>query len=161
MSKNSSRKSSHISKKSQNEPIDIFNDDFLSSKDLALQPIKFFLDPEIGEQFSKNQKNLSLNTVVEKGKMSQRSAKSNTKISTVITNKKMEKQESNTDSHKYNSNIIIVHYDEDYEDRSPKNPLIKEVAKINELISKSKEKKKRKSKRKGSTNKSNNSYNTK
>ena len=161
-----SKKSLIQKTRKKKEPINIFDDKFLKSKDIALQPITIFFEisSELEEIPSKT-RYLSLEHIptIEKGKISDRSKKSGksrkskrssqksekseksekskSQKSTNVTNKKNNKRKSYKDSEKYNSNVVIVHHDDDC---SSTDPIEKEVAKLKRLLSKSKEKKKRK-----------------
>ncbi len=137
------------------EHVNIFDEDFLVSKDEALQPINIFFENEDKEDLNNNQiknKHLSLKIIKEndeekrsaRSKKSKRSQKS--QKSTSNTNKKSERKKSIRNSQLYNSNIIIVN-DEDDEDRSPTDPIEKEVEKIKKLMARSNKKKKKKNKK--------------
>ena len=106
----------------------IFDEDFLVSKDEALQPINIFFENEEGKS-------------TEISKRSQKSQKS-----TSNTNKRSARKKSIRDSQLYDSNIIIVNDDEE-EDRSPTDPIVKEVEKFKKLMAQSKKKKKKKNKK--------------
>ena len=147
------------------EPINHFDEDFLISKDKALQPIIFFLENEEDDlNINQNKvRHLSLRVKKEsykekekesekekgtertkKSKKSQKSQKSHkSQKSTSNTNKKSARKKSIRDSQLYNSNIVIVHDEED-DDCSSTDPIEKEVEKLNKLMSKSKGKKKKK-----------------
>ena len=137
--------------KKKEEPRNIFDDEFLTSKDLALQPITFFYESNNNlEEIPIKERHLSLKSKrVEKeqkpesSRKSQKSQKS--QKSTSNTNKKSEKRKSMRDSQVYSSNIVIIHNDDDEnDDCSYTDPIEKEVEKLKKLMSKSKEKKKRK-----------------
>ena len=137
--------------KKKEEPRNIFDDEFLSSKDLALQPITFFYESNINlEEIPIKERHLSLKSKraekeqkPESSRKSQKSQKS--QKSTSNTNKKSEKRKSMRDSQIYSSNIVIIHNDDDENDDCPyTDPIEKEVEKLKKLMSKSKEKKKRK-----------------
>ena len=110
------------------EPNNIFDNEFLNEKDLALQPIHFLFESN----------NLESNDNLKNKKLS-------------LNNIKIEKirKKSLTDSNIYNSNIIIIQSvtDEDSEPTSL-NPIDREIEKIKKLISKKKAKNKTKSKKK-------------
>jgi hypothetical protein len=134
------------------EHVNIFDDDFLVSKDEALQPINIFFGSEDKEDLNNSQiknKKLSLKITKEndeekrsaKSKRSQKSQKS-----TSNTNKKSARKKSIRNSQLYSSNIIIINDEED-EDRSPTDPIGKEIEKIKKLMARSKKKKKKKNKK--------------
>ena len=133
------------------EFINHFDEDFLISKDKALQPILFFLENEEDDlNINRNKvRHLSLRVKKEseKEKGTERTKKSRkshkSQKSTSNTNKKSARKKSIRDSHLYNSNIVIVHDEED-DDCSSTDPIEKEVEKLNKLMSKSKGKKKKK-----------------
>ena len=128
----------------------IFDEDFLVSKDEALQPINIFFENE--EDKINNQdknKHLSLKIIKEneEGKRTERSKRSQkSQKSTSNTNKRSARKKSIRDSQLYDSNIIIVNDDEE-EDRSPTDPIVKEVEKFKKLMARSKKKKKKKNKK--------------
>ena len=147
------------------EPLNHFDDNFLHSKDLALQPITFFFESDCAlEEISSKARHLSLNTNELKKKKtsknkrkskksiksnkSQKSKKSSQKSqdsqkSTSNTNKKKVNQKNSIkDSCLYNSNIVIIHQEDD--DCSSSDPIEKEVAKLKKLMSKSRDKKNKK-----------------
>ena len=146
--------------KKKEEPKNVFDEEFLASKDLALQPIDFFNESNINlEEPPIKQRHLSLKSKrLEKDKKSERSRKSQksqkSQKSTSNTNKKSERRRSVSarDSQVYNSNIVIVHNDDENEDCSSTDPIEKEVAKLKKLISKNKEKKKKKNSRSSKSN---------
>ena len=112
--------------KYKNEPINIFDDNFLNEKDLALQPMNFIIDAEnflINDNI--NNKNLSLNTNI----------------------KERPKKKSLKESDLYDSNIIIVQEQSDDDESIPTsyNQIEKEVEKINKIILHKLKKNKRKS----------------
>ncbi len=142
--------------KNKIEPKNIFDDNFLNSKDIALQPIKYFLNENNLIDIPVKEKYLSLKPKkkVKKDKNSERSRKSQTSqqsqkstSNTKSTNKEKEKSKKKSikDSQLYSSNIIIVHYD-DEEEESSTDPIEKEIEKLQKLMSKSKEKEKKKNK---------------
>ena len=142
--------------RNKTELIDQFDDDFLTSKDLALKPINFLFENELILDIDENKnRNLSLKVKKESQKeiktfMTKNSEKS--QKSTSNTNKKYKKKKSFSESQLYSSNIIIVNYiDEDEENCSSSDPIEKEILKFNRLMSKLKETKRKKKK----TNKSN------
>ena len=101
--------------KYKNEPINIFDDNFLNEKDLALQPMNFIIDAEnflINDNI--NNKNLSLNTNI----------------------KERPKKKSLKESDLYDSNIIIVQEQSDDDESIPTSykQIEKEVEKINKII---------------------------
>ena len=112
--------------KYKNEPINIFDDNFLNEKDLALQPMNFIIDAE-NFLFNDNinNKNLSLNTNI----------------------KERPKKKSLKESDLYDSNIIIVQEQSDDDESIPTsyNQIEKEVEKINKIILHKLKKNKRKS----------------
>ena len=112
--------------KYKNEPINIFDNNFLNEKDLALQPMNFIIDAEnflINDNI--NNKNLSLNTNI----------------------KERPKKKSLKESDLYDSNIIIVQEQSDDDESIPTsyNQIEKEVEKINKIILHKLKKNKRKS----------------
>lgn len=141
--------------KKKTEPKDVFDDEFLTSKDLALQPITFFYESNSNlEEIPVKGRHLSLKSKkTEKDKKSDRSRKSRkshksqksqkSQKSTSNTNKKSEKRKSVRESQVYSSNIVIIQNDEENDDCSSTDPIEKEVAKLKKLMSKSKEKKKK------------------
>lgn len=142
--------------RNKTELIDQFDDDFLTSKDLALKPINSLFENELILDIDENKnRNLSLKVKKESQKeiktfMTKNSEKS--QKSTSNTNKKYKKKKSFSESQLYSSNIIIVNYiDEDEENCSSSDPIEKEILKFNRLMSKLKETKRKKKK----TNKSN------
>ena len=144
--------SSNMKKKA--EPKDVFDDEFLTSKDLALQPITFFYESNSNlEEIPIKERHLSLKTKkFEKDKKSDRSKKSRkshksqksqkSQKSTSNTNKKSEKRKTMTQL--FSSNIVIINNDDENDDCSSTDPIEKEVAKLKKLMSKSKEKNKKK-----------------
>ena len=142
--------------RNKTELIDQFDDNFLTSKDLALKPINSLFENELILDIDENKnRNLSLKVKKESQKeiktfMTKNSEKS--QKSTSNTNKKYKKKKSFSESQLYSSNIIIVNYiDEDEENCSSSDPIEKEILKFNRLMSKLKETKRKKKK----TNKSN------
>lgn len=142
--------------RNKTELIDQFDDDFLTSKDLALKPINSLFENVLILDIDENKnRNLSLKVKKESQKeiktfMTKNSEKS--QKSTSNTNKKYKKKKSFSESQLYSSNIIIVNYiDEDEENCSSSDPIEKEILKFNRLMSKLKEMKRKKKK----TNKSN------
>ena len=127
----------------------IFDEDFLVSKDEALQPINIFFENEedkINNQDKNNHLSLKIIKENEEGKSTERSKRSQkSQKSTSITNKRSARKKSIRDSQLYNSNIIIVNDGE--EDRSPTDPILKEVEKFKKLMARSKKKKKKKNKK--------------
>ena len=141
------------------EPINHFDEDFLISKDKALEPIIFFLENEEDdlninrnkvrhlslrvkkESYKEKEKESEKEKGTERTKKSRKSHKS--QKSTSNTNKKSARKKSIRDSQLYNSNIVIVH-DEKDDDCSSTDPIEKEVEKLKKLMSKSKGKKKKK-----------------
>ena len=147
----------------KSEPKNIFDDDFLSSKDAALEPIDYFLDSDNQIDKLEKERHLSLKTKIryKKDKKSSRSRKSQnsqqSQKSTSNTKNTKEKSKKKSiksikESQLYNSNIVIVH-NVDEDDCSSTDPLEKELEKLNKLMSKSKEKKKKKAKAKNSYSK--------
>jgi len=150
--------------KKKKELKDTFDNEFLISKDLALQPITFFYESNSNlEEMPIKERHLSLKSKrVEKNKKSDRSRKSEksnksqksqkSQKSTSNTNKKTDKRKSMTQI--YSSNIVIINNDDDEENdnSSSADPIEKEVAKLKKLISKSKEKKKKRNSKSRRTN---------
>lgn len=133
--------------KKKEEPKNVFDDEFLTSKDLALQPITFFYESNFNlEELPIKEKHLSLKSKkVEKDKKSESSRKTQkSQKSTSNTNKRSERRKSMRDSQIYSSNIVIIYNDDENDDCSSTDPIEKEVAKLKKLMSKSKDKKKRK-----------------
>ena len=144
------------------EPINHFNEDFLISKDKALEPIKFFLEIEEDDLYInqnkirhlslrvKKEKNKEKEKESEKEKGTERTKKSRkshkSQKSTSNTNKKSAPKKSLKDSQIYNSNIVIVQDEED-DDCSSTDPIEKEVEKLKRFMSRSKGKKKKKTKK--------------
>ena len=157
MSKKSIKKLKDIS-----EPINKFDEIFLQSKDLALQPITFFIesDCDLKELPTKsNHLSLSHKNHYNRKKSSQRSKKSKksekseksrkssqkslkSQKSTSNTNKKSatRKRSFNNDSNIYSSNIVIVYNDDDC---SSTDPIEKEIQKFKRMMSKNQKKKKK------------------
>ena len=157
MSKKSIKKLKNIS-----EPINKFDEVFLQSKDLALQPITFFIESDCDlKELPTKSNHLSLSHKKQynriksserskkskKSEKSEKSKKSSQKSlksqkSTSNTNKKSatRKRSFNNDSHIYSSNIVIVHNDDDC---SSTDPIEKEVLKFKRMMSKKQKKKKK------------------
>lgn len=133
------------------EHVNIFDENFLVSKDEALQPINIFFENEDRDDLNDNRikgNHLSLKNIhenveekrTERSKKSKRSKKSQKSLkSTNNTNKKSARKKSIRNSQLYNSNIIIVNDEE--EDLSPTDPVEKEVEKLKRLMARSKKKK--------------------
>ena len=104
------------------EPTNIFDNNFLKEKDLALQPIDFFLEDQILISNNNiNKKNIDIN------------------------NDKIHNNNNNKESDIYDSNIVIIkeQSEDNTELTSFNNQIEKEIQKINTLmISKIKKKKK-------------------
>jgi hypothetical protein len=131
---------------------------FLQSKDIALQPLQMLFEAEVKHERSKKTRHLSVkvNKSIEKDKKTsrtkkrkktQKSQKSQKSMSN--TNKKSHRRKSGHDSQIYNSNIVIVH---DEEEESCGDPIEKEVEKLKKLMAKNRRKKKK------GTSKSSKSY---
>ena len=130
----------------KSESINKFVDEFLNSKDRALEPIKFLFDNEEEIDLSPKVRHLSIK--VKKDKRTDGSKKSRkSKGSTSNTNKKSARRKSIRESQLYSSNIVIVHNDEEGEENSSTDPIEKEVEKLQKLMSKSKGKKKKRTSR--------------
>ena len=143
MSNNNKLNKSVIQK---SEYINKFVDEFLNSKDRALEPIKFLFDNEEEIDLSPKVRHLSIK--VKKDKRTDGSKKSRkSKGSTSNTNKKSARRKSIRESQLYSSNIVIVHNDEEGEENSSTDPIEKEVEKLQKLMSKSKGKKKKRTSR--------------
>ena len=109
---------------------------FLKSKDIALQPIKMLFETEINLERQKKTRHLSLKVnkskekvkEKEKGQKSSRTKKSRrsqkSQKSTSNNDKKPSRKKSGHDSQIYNSNIVIVHDEED--EQSCGDPIEKE-----------------------------------
>ena len=139
MSKNNEVNKNEIKKLGS---INQFVDEFLNSKDKALEPIKFLFEND--EDFDISPKVRHLSIKVKKEKRTDRSKKSKkSQKSTSNTNKKSTRKKSVKDSQLYSSNIVIVHNDEDEEENSSIDPIGKEVEKLKKLMSKSRSKKKK------------------
>ena len=136
---------------------DIFDIEFLNSKDLALQPINFF--SQIESNFEeiptktkpislKGKKNLDKDKNTEKTKRSKKSKDSHkSQKSTNNTNKKYNRKKTRkSDSQIYNSNIIIIHHEDEEENISYRDPIEKEIEKLKKIMSKIADKKKKKEK---------------
>ena len=137
MSNNNKLNKSVIQK---SESINKFVDEFLTSKDRALEPIKFLFENEEEMDLSPKVRHLSIK--VKKDKRTDGSKKSRkSKGSTSNTNKKSVRRKSIRESQLYSSNIVIVHNDEEEEENSSTDPIEKEVEKLKKLMSKSKGKK--------------------
>ena len=131
------------------ENVNIFDDDFLVSKDEALQPINIFFGSEDKEDLNNSQiknKKLSLKITKENDEEKRSSKSKRSQKSTSNTNKKSARKKSIRNSQLYSSNIIIINDEED-EDRSPTDPIGKEIEKIKKLMARSKKKKKKKNKK--------------
>ena len=136
------------------ESIDEFDNWFLKSKDLALQPINFLFESECKKERQKT-KHLSIkvekNYVREfKSSDSKKSKKSKISSQKSDNTRKSQKSTSNTNKKPnrkkgrnsiYNSNVVIVHYEDD--DCSSTDPIQKEVEKLNKLLTKKKFSKKK------------------
>ena len=135
----------------KSESINKFVDEFLNSKDRALEPIKFLFENEEEMDLSPKVRHLSIKVKKErKTDLSKKSKKS--KDSTSNTNKKSPRRKSLRESQLYSSNIVIVHHDEEDEENSSTDPIEKEVEKLQKLMSKSKGKKKKRTSRSCKTN---------
>ena len=132
-----------INMKNKKGPKNIFDNEFLTSKDKALQPITFFsecncnLEKESNNLPSrhlslKNKKNIDRPKKSASSKNSRRSQKSTTN-----SNRKSERKKSLIKSELYNSNIIIIND----KDCSPTDHIQKEVEKLKKLMEKHKKKK--------------------
>ena len=131
------------------EHVNIFDDDFLVSKDEALQPINIFFESKDKEDLNNSQiknKKLSLKITKENDEEKRSSKSKRSQKSTSNTNKKSARKKSIRNSQLYSSNIIIINDEED-EDRSPTDPIGKEIEKIKKLMARSKKKKKKKNKK--------------
>ena len=92
----------------------IFDEKFLNEKDLALQPIEFFFEPE--------KEDLSNKTI-------------NKKILSLDNKKEKKPRKSLKESDLYDSNIVIVQTASDYDsEENTINQFEKEIEKINKLI---------------------------
>ncbi len=139
MSKNDIINKSAIQK---SESINQFVDEFLTSKDKALEPIKFLFDNDENIDLGAKVRHLSIKA--KKEKKSDRSKKSKkSQKSTSNTNKKSARKKSLRDSQLYSSNIVIVYNDEEEDEDSSTDPIEKEVEKLKKLMSKSRAKKKK------------------
>lgn len=136
-----------INMKNKKGPKNIFDNEFLNSKDIALQPITFFIDCNCNLENEnhnlpsrhlslKNKKNIDQPKKSVSSKNSRRSQKSTTN-----SNKKSERKKSLIKSELYNSNIIIIND----KDCSPTDHIQKEVEKLKKLMEKHKKKKANKS----------------
>ena len=149
-----SKHSNSMNKINKAEPKDYFDNDFLASKDLALQPINCFsnIDCDL-EEISTKARHLSLKGKKElkKDKNSFRSNKSkkskNSQKSTSNTNQKQEKKRSNKEAQIYNSNIVIVQLEDENENVSYKDPIEEEIEKLKKFISKSSDTKEKEEKK--------------
>ena len=122
--------------------INQFVNEFLTSKDKALEPIKFLFENDEDLDLSPKVRHLSIK--VKKDKRTDGSKKSRkSKGSTSNTNKKSARRKSVRDSQLYSSNIVIVHNDEEEDEKSSTDPIEKEVEKLQKLMSKSRTKKKK------------------
>ena len=145
------------------ESIDDFDNWFLKSKDLALQPINFFFESECKRE---RQKTKHLSMKVEKNyfrackssdsKKSKRSSQKSdnthkSQKSTSNTNKKSNRKKGRNSI--YNSNVVIVHFEDD-DCSSSSDPIQKEVEKLKKLLTKKKFSKK-KSRKSNKSDKSN------
>ena len=164
-----SQKSQNIIIKNIKEPINHFDDEFLNSKDLALQPISFLFESDCdlndltsktkhlslkhknkyekqkSSDRSKRSKNTQKSEKSEKSEKSKKTKKSsqkslNSQKSTSNTNKKLNSKKTFKESNLYSSNIVIVHNDDDC---SSTDPIEKEVEKLKKLIAKRERKKKK------------------
>ena len=119
---------------------------FLKSKDIALQPIKMLFETEINLERQKKTRHLSVkvNKSIEKEKKTIKTKKTKksqkSQKSTSNTNKKSHRGKSCHDSQLYNSNIVIIH---DEEEDSCGDPIEKEVEKLKKLMAKNRRKKKK------------------
>ena len=126
---------------------------FLKSKDIALQPIKMLFETEINLERQKKTRHLSLKVnkskekvkekeKVQKSSRTKKSIKSQkSQKSTSNNDKKPSRKKSGHDSQIYNSNIVIVHDEED--EQSCGDPIEKEVEKLKKLMAKNRRKKKK------------------
>ena len=123
--------------------INQFVNEFLSSKDKALEPIKFLFENDEDLDLSPKVRHLSIKA--KKDRKSDRSSKKSkkSKNSTNNTNKKSARRKSARESQLYSSNIVIVHNDEEENEESSTDPIEKEVEKLQKLMSKSRTKKKK------------------
>ena len=153
-----SKHSNSVNKINRTEPKDYFDNDFLTSKDLALQPIHFFSNIDCNlEEISTKTRHLSLKGKKElkkdknscssnkskKSKSSQKSQKS-----TSNTNQKQEKKRSNKETQIYNSNIVIVQLEDENENASYRDPIEEEIKKLKKFMSKSRDTKEKEEKKK-------------
>ena len=120
--------------------INQFVNEFLTSKDKALEPIKFLFENDEDLDLSPKVRHLSIKA--KKDRKSDRSSKKS-KNSTNNTNKKSARRKSARESQLYSSNIVIVHNDEEEDEESSTDPIEKEVEKLQKLMSKSRTKKKK------------------
>ena len=141
----------NISWKKKRNLINYFNEDFLNSKDEALQPITLFFEnidildvpQDKINYFRLHEKEKEKEKKSDNSKKSNKSQNlQNSQKSTSNPNKKSEKRKSITDSQIYSSNIVIVQNEEN-EDLSPTDPIEKEVEKLKRIMSRNREKKKR------------------
>ena len=148
----------NISWKKKRNLINYFNEDFLNSKDEALQPITLFFENIDILDIPQDKINNFRIQEKEKEKKSDNSKKSqnfqNSQRSTSNSNKKSEKRKSITDSQIYSSNIVIVQNEEN-EDLSPTDPIEKEVEKLKRIMSRNREKKKRRANKSYKSNSNN------
>ena len=123
--------------------INQFVNEFLTSKDKALEPIKFLFENDEDLDLSPKVRHLSIKE--KKDRKSDRSSKKSkkSKNSTNNTNKKSARRKSARESQLYSSNIVIVHNDEEENEESSTDPIEKEVEKLQKLMSKSRTKKKK------------------
>ena len=126
----------------KSESINKFVNEFLSSKDKALEPIKFLFENDEDLDLSPKVRHLSIKVKKEKKSDSTKKSKKS-KNSTSNTNKKSARRKSVRDSQLYSSNIVIVHNDEEEDEKSSTDPIEKEVEKLQKLMSKSRTKKKK------------------
>ena len=148
----------NISWKKKRNLINYFNEDFLNSKDEALQPITLFFENIDILDIPQDKINNFRIQEKKKEKKSDNSKKSqnfqNSQKSTSNPNKKSEKRKSITDSQIYSSNIVIVQNEEN-EDLSPTDLIEKEVEKLKRIMSRNREKKKRRANKSYKSNSNN------
>ena len=135
----------------KSESINKFVNEFLSSKDKALEPIKFLFENDEDLDLSPKVRHLSIKVKKEKKSDSTKKSKKS-KNSTSNTNKKSARRKSIRESQLYSSNIVIVHNDEEGEENSSTDPIEKEVEKLQKLMSKSRAKKKKRTSKSCKTN---------
>ena len=145
--------------------IEEFDNWFLKSKDDALQPINFIFESECKQKKS-IVKHLPLNVetgITRKNKRSnsKRSKKSTKSSQKTLNTHKSQKSTSNTNKKQteqkgrdsiYNSNVVIVHYDDEGNDDYSMDPIQKEVEKLKKIILKNKSCKKKGSRKKNKIN---------